>query len=74
MAEKWTNRQRNDLLPCPFCGTAAIEQGRMAESATATQWRINCGNPFCSTECRTNVFASITQAEEAWQEREVPRG
>jgi len=66
----WTTRQRSDLKPCPFCGTAAIEQGKMAESDTATHWRIQCGNPFCEMECRTNIQASISSAERIWQERQ----
>jgi hypothetical protein len=67
---KWTTVQRNELKPCPFCGTKAIEQGRMAESDTATQWRIQCGNPFCEAVCQTNVCASLSQAEAIWQERD----
>ncbi len=65
----WSTQQRDDLDTCPFCDTAAIEQGRMAESDTATQWRIQCGNPFCAMECRTNICASIEDAARIWQER-----
>lgn len=70
----WTTRQRDDLKTCPFCGTKAIEQGRMAESDTATQWRIQCGNPFCEALCQTKVFASISAAERVWQERDEVSG
>lgn len=69
----WTAVQRNDLKPCPFCGTRVIEQGRMAESSTATQWRIQCGNPFCAVVCRTNICASLADAERIWQERSNER-
>jgi hypothetical protein len=65
----WATSQRNDLKPCPFCGTKAIEQGRIAESDTATQWRIQCGNPFCECDCKTHIFAAKCQAEEAWELR-----
>jgi hypothetical protein len=69
-ASSWTAQQRDDLKPCPFCGTAAIEQARMADvSDTATQWRISCGNPFCEMECRTQICAGRAQAEGIWQER-----
>lgn len=74
MDEKWSTQQRNDLATCPFCGTAAIEQGRMAESDTATQWRIQCGNPFCEVVCQTYVFAALSDAERAWQDRGVCMG
>lgn len=66
----WTTAQRDDLKPCPFCGTKAIEQGRTANSDTSTQWRIQCGNPFCDITCQSHVFAALSQAENAWQERE----
>ena len=69
MPDNWTTAQRNDLKSCPFCGTKAIEQGRTADSDTATQWRIQCGNPFCQVDCKTHIFASLSQAENAWQER-----
>lgn len=64
-----TTQQRDDLKRCPFCGTNAIEQGWMAESDTATQWRIQCGNPFCEITCQTHVFAALKDAERVWQER-----
>jgi len=66
----WTTQQRDDLKPCPFCATRVIEQGRMSDSDTSTQWRIECGNPYCETDCRTWIFASLSQAEEAWERRE----
>ena len=66
----FTTSQRGDLKPCPFCGTKAIEQARMANNSTATQWRIQCGNPFCEITCQTKLFAARSQAEKAWQERE----
>lgn len=67
---EWTTVQRNDLKPCPFCGTKAIEQGRTSDiSESATQWRIQCGNPFCEVVCQTQVFAGLSNAERAWQER-----
>ncbi len=67
----WITKQRGDLKTCPFCGTAAIEQGREAESDTGMQWRIQCGNPFCELVCQTHVFAALPDAERAWQEREA---
>lgn len=70
MTEPWSTLQRDDLKTCPFCGTKAIEQARMAESDTSTQWRIQCGNPFCPTVCRTCICASISSAEQIWQERD----
>jgi len=69
MGTEWTTKQRDDLTTCPFCATAAIEQGRMAESDTTTQWRIQCGNPFCEVVCQTRIFAALSDAERAWQER-----
>lgn len=66
----WTTQQRDDLKPCPFCGTRAIEQGRMSESATATQWRIQCGNPFCQMVCQTQIFAARENAERVWEDRQ----
>ncbi len=66
---RWTSEQRDDLKPCPFCGTKAIEQARMAENSTATQWRIQCGNPFCEAVCQTQIFAAMGDAVRVWQER-----
>lgn len=70
-SEGWTSVQRDDLKPCPFCGTKAQERGRVADNQTATQWQIQCGNPFCLMVCRTSVSASLTNAEHVWQEREA---
>ena len=71
MSEPWTTQQRDDLKHCPFCGTKAIEQARMAENSdTATQWRIQCGNPFCSLTCQTTICAALSDAERFWEERE----
>lgn len=67
--ETWSTAQRDDLNPCPFCGTKAIEQARMADSDTATQWQIQCGNPFCEVICRTHICAALSDAERIWQER-----
>ncbi len=66
---EWTTAQRDDLEPCPFCGTKAIERARMADSDTATQWEIQCGNPFCDLVCKTHICAGKEQAEKAWQLR-----
>lgn len=66
---KWTSVQREDLKRCPFCSTIAIEQGRTAENSTATQWRIQCGNPFCDADCKTHIFASVSAAVNAWESR-----
>ncbi len=66
---KWTSRQRDDLKTCPFCDTKALEQARVADVPAGTQWRIQCGNPFCLLECRTIVFAALKDAEGVWQER-----
>ena len=72
--QPWTSKQRDDLKPCPFCGTAAIEQGREADNGLGLQWRINCGNPFCELECRTIICAALSDAEEFWQTREPTDG
>lgn len=64
-----TTFQRDDLKPCPFCGTAAIEKGKAADSQTGLCWWILCGNPFCTLKCETHPMASRSQAEAAWQER-----
>jgi hypothetical protein len=71
MAHPWTTQQRDDLKSCPFCGTSAIEQARLADNLTATQWRIQCGNPFCECICQSNICASLPDTERAWQERDV---
>jgi hypothetical protein len=68
MTTKWgETRQRDDLKTCPFCGTKAIQQGRLADNSTEQQWRVLCGNPFCTLDCATHVFAAITDAESAWE-------
>jgi hypothetical protein len=68
--DKWaSSKQRDELKRCPFCDTIAIEQARLADNSTDMHWRISCGNPFCSMECRTIIFSSKRDAEEAWQER-----
>lgn len=69
MSEWAKTIQRDDLKCCPFCGTRAIEQMRLANSDTDMQYRISCGNPFCAVECRTGVHAGKQNAEQAWQER-----
>lgn len=65
----WTSRQRNDLKPCPFCGSQAMERARLYDNATATIWVIQCSNPFCMLICKTTECASLTNAEDLWQER-----
>jgi hypothetical protein len=70
MPHKWTGtKQRNDLKRCPFCDTAAVQQVRLADSATDMQWRIGCGNSFCLVEPNTPPYAALTNAEHAWQDR-----
>ncbi len=70
MAEKWTGtKQRNDLKRCPFCGTAAVQQVRLANSDTDMQFRVGCGNPFCGVEPNTPPFAALSNAEDAWEDR-----
>lgn len=73
--EKWSgSRQRDDLKGCPFCGTAALQQVRLADNATNMQYRILCGNPFCHLECDTGPCASLHNAEERWEERAPETG
>lgn len=71
--QKWTGtRQRDDLLPCPFCGTASVQQVRLADSVTEMQYRIGCGNPFCAVEPNTPAHPDLRNAELAWQGRDCP--
>ena len=71
MAEKWTGtKQRDDLKSCPFCGTKAVQQVRLANSDTDMQWRIGCGNPFCGVEPNTPPYASLRNAEQVWEYRQ----
>ena len=70
MSKPWSGtKQRDDLNGCPFCDTAAVQQVRLAENTTNVQFRIGCGNPFCSVEPNTPPHASLRGAESAWQER-----
>ena len=63
---KWAyTKQRDELKPCPFCATAAIEQGKLADNSTDMHFRISCGNPFCSLDCATHTFAALKDAEYA---------
>lgn len=67
---KWGGtQQRDELFPCPFCGTNAISQGRLADNSTEQQWRIQCGNPFCTVKCITQTCASYDDAVKFWQDR-----
>jgi hypothetical protein len=67
---KWFGtKQRDDLRGCPFCGTAAVQQARLASSDTEMQFRIGCGNPFCEVEPNTPPRAVLRDAESAWQDR-----
>lgn len=67
---KWAGtQQRNDLRKCPFCGTAAVQQVRLAESDTDMQYRIACGNPFCEAEPATPPRPMLVAAECIWNER-----
>lgn len=66
----WTGtKQRNELKPCPWCGTRAVQQVRLADSETDMQFRIGCGNSFCEMEPNTQAYAALTNAEWAWQDR-----
>lgn len=71
MNAKWFGtKQRDDLKPCPFCGTAAVQQVRLADhSETEMNWRIGCGNSFCLVEPNTPPNASLSMAETAWNDR-----
>jgi hypothetical protein len=62
-------RQRNDLKTCPFCATKALQQVRLADSKTDTQYRIICGNAFCMVGPRTPPSAALKDAEWAWEDR-----
>jgi len=67
---KWTGtKQRDDLKTCPFCGTKAIQQCRLADNSTDMHWRILCGNPFCFAICNSGCNAVLKDAEGVWQER-----
>jgi hypothetical protein len=69
----WTGtKQRDDLKPCPFCGTKAVQQVKLAESDTDVNYRIGCGNSFCDVEPNTQPQAALHNAEIAWQSREHP--
>lgn len=71
MAQDWTGtKQRDDLKTCPWCKTAAVQQVRLADNATNMHFRIGCGNSFCAVEPNTPPFATLTDAEWAWQDRE----
>jgi hypothetical protein len=63
-------RQRNDLKACPWCATVPVQQTRLADSKTDTQWRILCSNSFCQMSPKTPPFAALKDAEWAWQERD----
>jgi hypothetical protein len=70
LTSKWgRTAQRDELKPCPFCGTKAISQGRLANNWTEEQWRIQCGNPFCLVMCVTQTFALFDDAVRAWESR-----
>jgi len=71
-----TAKQRNDLKGCPFCKTAAVEIehgappfAKTSGNATGRRWHIQCVNPFCPVDCQTRVFATLSGAEHAWQNR-----
>jgi hypothetical protein len=69
----WTGtKQRDDLKACPFCGTKAVQQVRLADSDTDMQWRIGCGNVACLVEPNTPPYADLKGAEWAWQDRPSP--
>lgn len=64
-----SSAQRDDLKPCPFCGTKSLETARMANNSTSFVWFIQCGNPFCEMTCRTHDCAALSDAERIWEER-----
>lgn len=67
----WTGtKQRDDLKPCPFCGTKAVQQVKLANSDTDVNYRIGCGNSFCNVEPNTPPHAALHNAEIAWESRE----
>lgn len=69
-ALKWAGtKQRDDLKRCPWCGTQAVQQVRLADNETDMQFRIGCGNSFCAVAPNTQPFAALEDAECAWQER-----
>jgi hypothetical protein len=72
-AVKWAGtKQRDDLKTCPFCGTQAVQQVRLSGVGdTDMEWRVGCGNSFCTVEPNTPPSASLTNAEQAWQERDA---
>ena len=66
----WTGTQtRHDLRKCPFCGTTAVQQVRLADSDTNVQYRVACGNPFCEAEPATPPRPALVSAECIWNER-----
>ncbi len=70
MSNKWHGtKQRDDLKTCPFCGTKAVQQVRLADSDTEMNWRVGCGNAFCAVEPNTPPYAALADAEGAWQGR-----
>lgn len=70
MNSEWTGtKQQSGLKRCPFCGTVAMSQVRLATNDTGMVWRVGCGNPFCGVEPNTPPHASLDDAEAAWNDR-----
>lgn len=70
MTEWAGTKQRDDLARCPWCATPPVQQVRLADNQTSTQWRVGCGNPFCAVEPNTPPRAALRDAEQAWSEME----
>lgn len=60
-----------ELLPCPFCGNANMDEdeGVFRTGHRYDDWVVRCGNPSCGAEVR-HESRDVTVA--AWNRRPTP--
>lgn len=68
-AKEYTEKYKNQLLPCRYCGNTDIRivsDRTIFPSPSRDGWSVCCSTKSC--DC-TNVYTSVKKAIEAWNRR-----
>ncbi len=69
LAKKYTEKYKNVLLPCKYCGNkdVHITSERMVMNDPKNYWCVTCSTHAC--DC-TNFYTSVKVAIKMWNERQ----
>jgi transcription elongation factor Elf1 len=71
--DQWevTRVLRNDVAPCPFCGTTNISQITFKHPSWAWKYMLACENPGCLALAASQQQKNLDAAIDIWNKRAV---